>query len=269
MKKALLFMSIFTFITFFSPIHKANAEMIALPISHAEYMIQEKLIHLVFSKQDVSKLQKSSIEMVMNDRYIEDFSLVEKDTSFDLYYSIDIFEERNYIEITVVDTNLSARGKIYFTRPFIPKEANNQSAAVQLISSGGSFHPMYLLIGIGTLLLLILLVYLRFVSKRKNHKPQQAYLVSQDQSETYRFKGEVSIGRSRKNDIVIQDESVSAFQCRITEKNNQYYIQDHNSTNRTLVNQQEVIKEMPLHTKDLITMGEKNFQFLIGQVKEN
>ena len=50
----------------------------------------------------------------------------------------------------------------------------------------------------------------------------------------------MSIGRSDKNELVIQDGTVSGKHCKIEYKGNQYMVTDMNSTNGTIVNGNKV-----------------------------
>ena len=50
----------------------------------------------------------------------------------------------------------------------------------------------------------------------------------------------MSIGRSDKNELVIQDGTVSGQHCKIEYRSNQYMITDMDSTNGTMVNGNKV-----------------------------
>jgi pSer/pThr/pTyr-binding forkhead associated (FHA) protein len=72
------------------------------------------------------------------------------------------------------------------------------------------------------------------------------------------------IGRAHENDIVLDDPSLSRFQCRMFFRENQLCVMDLGSTNETLVNGKGV-KEQPLHCGDEILIGEMT----IRVVREN
>ena len=64
----------------------------------------------------------------------------------------------------------------------------------------------------------------------------------------------MSIGRSDKNDLVIQDGTVSGQHCKIEYRGNQYMITDMNSTNGTIVNGNKV-STSELKQGDKIQLG--------------
>lgn len=65
------------------------------------------------------------------------------------------------------------------------------------------------------------------------------------------------IGRSRDNDITINDTSVSQVHARINKRGNMYFVSDLKSTNGTSVNDEQIpaLKETPLKPGDIITIG--------------
>ncbi len=64
----------------------------------------------------------------------------------------------------------------------------------------------------------------------------------------------INIGRNIKNDIQIDNLSVSKMHARILKQKGKYYIEDLNSTNGTYLNEKKVSKEM-LNNNDVITVG--------------
>jgi len=78
---------------------------------------------------------------------------------------------------------------------------------------------------------------------------------------------QMRIGRAPDNEIIIEDETVSGYHAMITirpelrnEKNNEYILEDLNSTNKTYVNNKAVEKHS-LKEGDVIRVGETRLKF--------
>lgn len=69
-----------------------------------------------------------------------------------------------------------------------------------------------------------------------------------------------SIGRSRANDILVDDVSVSGQHCRIRPEDGGFVLHDLKSTNGTLVNEKKVSRHV-LAEGDVIAIGETSLQF--------
>ena len=54
--------------------------------------------------------------------------------------------------------------------------------------------------------------------------------------------GEITIGRSADNDLVIDDQTISGKHCKVTFENGQYFLTDLESTNGTSVNGEKISK---------------------------
>lgn len=67
-------------------------------------------------------------------------------------------------------------------------------------------------------------------------------------------KETITIGRSNNNDIHINNLGVSKAHAKITRQNGSYIIEDLNSTNGTLLNN-ELITKAGLTGKDVVTIG--------------
>ena len=65
---------------------------------------------------------------------------------------------------------------------------------------------------------------------------------------------EITIGRNEDNDIRIDNMAVSGNHARITRDQDDYYIEDLNSTNGTFVNEEKIRKRI-LYEDDEITIG--------------
>lgn len=89
----------------------------------------------------------------------------------------------------------------------------------------------------------------------------EAYLKNLKTKAMLKLVGEtVSLGRSKNNDIVIGDPSVSRYHAKIQRKGQSFLLFDLNSTNGTYVNEQK-IKEARLNDGDVITFGQTSFVF--------
>lgn len=67
-------------------------------------------------------------------------------------------------------------------------------------------------------------------------------------------KGVITIGRNVKNDIQIDNLSVSKQHARIVKHQGKYFIEDMKSTNGTYLNEKKIAKEN-LTNNDVITIG--------------
>ncbi len=76
----------------------------------------------------------------------------------------------------------------------------------------------------------------------------------------YELENEITIGRAADNTISIQSPSVSSHHCRVVRQDNDYVLQDNNSTNGTRVNSKEA-KEVVLKHRDLLQAGSVEFMF--------
>lgn len=67
-------------------------------------------------------------------------------------------------------------------------------------------------------------------------------------------KETITIGRNNNSDIQINNLGVSKKHAAITRQNGSYFIEDLNSTNGTLLNNQKITKAV-LSGKDVVTIG--------------
>jgi len=72
------------------------------------------------------------------------------------------------------------------------------------------------------------------------------------------------IGRSSKNDLFLDQESISRHHARITFDGTQYWVADNNSTNGTYVND-EAVREQRLRDGDQIRIGRSILKFMTGE----
>lgn len=73
-------------------------------------------------------------------------------------------------------------------------------------------------------------------------------------------QGTITIGAMDDNDVVIRDETVSRYHCKIYQEDNAYVLQDLGSTNGTFINKVR-IKEAYLRPGCAVTCGKTNLQF--------
>ena len=71
------------------------------------------------------------------------------------------------------------------------------------------------------------------------------------------------IGRDRRSDIVIQDDQASSHHADLVfrPEEKRFILMDHNSTNGTYVNEQEIEPRRDLAPKDVIRIGSQRFIF--------
>lgn len=84
------------------------------------------------------------------------------------------------------------------------------------------------------------------------------------EEQIYPFTGDtLTIGRGRENDIQIKNDSkVSRYHCKLTRRQNAFYIEDIKSSNGTLVNG-ELITDRRLFGGEEVIIGETFFRFRI------
>lgn len=73
-------------------------------------------------------------------------------------------------------------------------------------------------------------------------------------------QGELTIGRSSDNDIIVDNPSVSGHHCSLTRSGDRYTVKDNGSTNGTRVNSKEIV-QATLKPKDLLQVGSVEFIF--------
>lgn len=72
---------------------------------------------------------------------------------------------------------------------------------------------------------------------------------------------EIKIGRSSKNDIAINESSVSRIHASIVIDGNSIYVIDHGSTNGTYINGQRIRGRHPLKNDDILKVGNSLVQW--------
>ena len=74
----------------------------------------------------------------------------------------------------------------------------------------------------------------------------------------------ITIGRNIKNDIQIDNQSVSKQHARIVKHQGNYLIEDMQSTNGTYLNEKKITKER-LTNNDIITIGKHTLQAILDK----
>ncbi len=69
----------------------------------------------------------------------------------------------------------------------------------------------------------------------------------------------VTVGRSKTNDLIIDNDTVSLSHARLNYHHEQWWVEDLNSTNGTTLNEQEIDTTTVLRTGDLIGYGETRY----------
>ncbi len=83
--------------------------------------------------------------------------------------------------------------------------------------------------------------------------------------EPYRFSIEkdlITIGRSKKNDLVLADQWLSRIHAEIRRENGRHFIRDLESRNGTYVNGMRLSQRVPLQNGDVVTLGDQQIRFV-------
>jgi len=94
-------------------------------------------------------------------------------------------------------------------------------------------------------------------------------ICGQDNTAKKLDKAQINIGRSQRNDIVIQQSAISGFHATIEFRNRAFYLEDQRSTNGTQLNGSRLAPNEPVRLKsgDRITFAKYDFKFImVGQV---
>ncbi len=88
----------------------------------------------------------------------------------------------------------------------------------------------------------------------------------------YEIEGQAVIGRVIEADILIEDESLSRYHCKLSfsKSENSYLLEDMGSSNGTKCNSYPVVEPIPLTPGDIITVGTVKLMFLtLENLKNN
>src|SRR5260370_30310660 len=72
-----------------------------------------------------------------------------------------------------------------------------------------------------------------------------------------------SLGRNRKNTIVLQDRHASRWHAEIVREDGRWVLRDRETLNGTLLNKQRIREPAPLSDGDEIRIGDTRMRFLI------
>ena len=76
---------------------------------------------------------------------------------------------------------------------------------------------------------------------------------------------ETSIGRSRSNDVVLKNDTVSRYHAVIAKKRNEWVITDTFSKTGVFVNGEEIDSQAVIEDADVITVGDVSLKFLCAE----
>jgi len=77
-----------------------------------------------------------------------------------------------------------------------------------------------------------------------------------------------TMGRSKDNEIYIDDLSVSRKHAVLEREKDQFYITDLNSSNGTYVNSKKITAKTPVRPEDVIIVGRVHFSFCLDEAEE-
>lgn len=108
-----------------------------------------------------------------------------------------------------------------------------------------------------------------FPSKIKQKEiPAGVVLTNIGNNESLSFSShEIYIGRDENANFMIMDEAASNMHARIYRKDDQWWIEDLNSTNGTFLNQDKLVSPELIASEDTIQCGETLIKFAIGSEK--
>ncbi len=96
--------------------------------------------------------------------------------------------------------------------------------------------------------------YLKLINRRDE--------LSFNVEESYPLSAYTTIGRTKKNDIVIKDPYISKKHAVIEKDRGEYFIEDLDSANGTFVNEEEILNPIRLENGDTIRIGQVQFLFV-------
>ncbi len=75
-------------------------------------------------------------------------------------------------------------------------------------------------------------------------------------------KSIVTIGRSKRNDLVLADQWLSRYHAEVRVETGGFYVHDLDSRNGTLVNGERIARKVPIQNGDVITLGDQTLTFV-------
>ncbi len=76
------------------------------------------------------------------------------------------------------------------------------------------------------------------------------------------INGTVTLGRKDNNTIVLNDRFVSSYHAKIYLKNNEYFLEDLQSTNGTYINENKIEGKVRLNVNDIVRFGSTAFKII-------
>lgn len=94
------------------------------------------------------------------------------------------------------------------------------------------------------------------------------FLVPQPDGEPFELTRAVTlVGRQRDCDMpVVDSDRISRRHCCVVQVDEEYHVRDLGSTNGIRVNRKRVDRVAKLRSGDILTVGDKNFLFVKGEV---
>lgn len=114
----------------------------------------------------------------------------------------------------------------------------------------------------------IIIVYQCYAAMRRRRRPEKPLVTLYNTVTGLKLPvifWENSIGRSRANDIVVDDPAVSRNHCVLLRRASGWYICDTGSKGGTYVNGEEAVGRTRVLIDDVISVGNSQFQFLRGE----
>lgn len=119
---------------------------------------------------------------------------------------------------------------------------------------------------------IIRIIYYDVRTNMKKEKISDVYLKLLNMNQGFKFKvqefyyigKENTIGRDENNSICIKDRFMSKFHAKIIFDENMYFLEDLNSANGTLLNDELIKDAIELKSGDIIKIGQLQFLFMNG-----
>lgn len=114
----------------------------------------------------------------------------------------------------------------------------------------------------------IVIVYQCYAAMRRRRRPEKPLVTLCDPETGSKIPvvcWENSIGRSRGNDIVVNDPAVSRNHCVLLRRNDGWFVSDSNSKSGTYINGKRIRGRAQVLIDDVISVGNTDYEFKRGQ----
>lgn len=114
----------------------------------------------------------------------------------------------------------------------------------------------------------VFIVYHCFASMRRHKRPEKPLIMLYNEEFDIKIPvlfWENSIGRNKKNDIVIEDATVSRCHCVLLRRKSGWYVSDVGSSSGTRVNGNRIKARHKVNLDDVITIGGTSLTLLRGE----